>query len=161
MEKAKLQTLKLMSRWPRLRKSTKHSPIKSPHPKKYKTGSKSPQDDCIREAILMAVNSLTKKMDTQTEPLLKFERRTEENTAAITENKVNRGFAEKRQRASRGKQTAKESVTEQAGYNRKWNLSLAEKDGEAIREVVIGILTRVVPISVERLHETIDVVHRL
>ncbi|KAI4897981.1 hypothetical protein NFI96_031507, partial [Prochilodus magdalenae] len=65
-----------------------HTPIKSPHPKKYKKGNKNPQDDCIGEAILMAVNSLTEKMDTQTELLLKFERRIEENTAAIIENKA-------------------------------------------------------------------------
>ncbi|KAI4905601.1 hypothetical protein NFI96_006897 [Prochilodus magdalenae] len=104
-------------------------------------------------------------MDTQTELLLKFERRIEENTAAIIENKVNiEGLQRKVSELHEENKRLKESVTEQARYKRKWNLrlnSLAEKDGEDIREVVIGILTRVVPVSVERLRETIDVVHRL
>lgn len=40
-------------------------------------------------------------------------------------------------------------------------IGLPEKDGEDTREVVIGILTRVVPMSVERLRDTVDTVHRL
>ena len=58
----------------------------------------------------------------------------------------------------------KEACAEQTRYRRRWNLTmigLTEKDGEDTREVVIGILTRVVPMSVERLHDTVDTVHRL
>ncbi|CAL9703297.1 unnamed protein product [Knipowitschia caucasica] len=38
---------------------------------------------------------------------------------------------------------------------------LPEKDGEDTRERVIGILTRVVPLPVDRLCDTVDTVHRL
>ncbi|KAJ7988948.1 hypothetical protein DPEC_G00314480 [Dallia pectoralis] len=40
-------------------------------------------------------------------------------------------------------------------------IGLPEKEGEDTREVVIGILTRVVPMSVDRLRETVDTVHRV
>ena len=40
-------------------------------------------------------------------------------------------------------------------------IGLPEKDGEDTREVVIGILTRIVQMSVERLQDTVDTVHRL
>ncbi|KAL7857217.1 hypothetical protein SRHO_G00161160 [Serrasalmus rhombeus] len=104
-------------------------------------------------------------MDTQTELLRKFEKRIEENTAAIIENKENIELLRKKvSELLEENKRLKESVTEQARYKRRWNLrlnGLAEKDGEDTREVVIGILTRVVPISVERLRETVDIVHRL
>lgn len=38
---------------------------------------------------------------------------------------------------------------------------LPEKEGENTREAVIGILTRVVPLSVEKLRDSVDTVHRL
>ncbi|CAL8278506.1 unnamed protein product [Gadus morhua 'NCC'] len=40
-------------------------------------------------------------------------------------------------------------------------IGLTEKDGEDTREVGLGILTRVVPMSVERLRDTVDTVHQL
>ncbi|KAK7879280.1 hypothetical protein WMY93_033935 [Mugilogobius chulae] len=58
----------------------------------------------------------------------------------------------------------KESFADLARYKRRWNLrlnGLTEKESEDTRELVIGILTRVVPLSVERLRETVDTVHRL
>lgn len=141
-----------------------HTPIKSPHPKKQKKSNKDPHD-CIGDTILLAVNSLTTKMDTQTELLLKFERRIEENTAAIIENKENiEGLQKTVCELQEENKRLKESVAEQARYKRRWNLLLngvVEKDGEDVREIVLGILTRVVPISVERLRETVDSVHRL
>uniref|UniRef100_A0A087XR38 Endonuclease/exonuclease/phosphatase domain-containing protein n=1 Tax=Poecilia formosa TaxID=48698 RepID=A0A087XR38_POEFO len=47
---------------------------------------------------------------------------------------------------------------------RRWNLrvtGLPEKDDENLRESIIGILTRIIPVSVERLRDTVDTVHRL
>ena len=58
----------------------------------------------------------------------------------------------------------KEAHAEQTHYKRRWNLrmiGLTEKDGEDTREVGLGILTRVVPMSVERLRDTVDTVHQL
>ncbi|KAK1897818.1 LINE-1 type transposase domain containing protein 1 [Dissostichus eleginoides] len=58
----------------------------------------------------------------------------------------------------------RKSGEEQAHYKRRWNLrmnGLPEKEGENTREAVIGILTRVVPLSVEKLRDSVDTVHRL
>ncbi len=58
----------------------------------------------------------------------------------------------------------KSECDEHARYKRKWNLrvtSLPEKDDENVREMVIGILTRIITVSVERLLDTVDTVHRL
>ncbi|KAK9961844.1 hypothetical protein ABG768_007244, partial [Culter alburnus] len=38
---------------------------------------------------------------------------------------------------------------------------MPEKDDEKVQETVIGILTWIIPISVERLRDTVDTVHRL
>ncbi|TRY66072.1 hypothetical protein DNTS_034683 [Danionella cerebrum] len=58
----------------------------------------------------------------------------------------------------------REGMADLARYKQRWNLrlnGLPEKEGEDTRELIIGILTRVVPLSVERLRETVDTVHRL
>lgn len=58
----------------------------------------------------------------------------------------------------------KEKVLEDTRYKRRWNLrlmGLPEKENEKIRDVVIGILTRVVPMSVDQLRLEVDTVHRL
>lgn len=60
----------------------------------------------------------------------------------------------------------RKSVTclEQARYKRRWDLrlmGLPEKVKEDTRETVIGILTRVIPLSVKKLRESVDTVHRL
>ncbi|KAL0151687.1 hypothetical protein M9458_052986, partial [Cirrhinus mrigala] len=58
----------------------------------------------------------------------------------------------------------KSACEEHARYKRRWNLRLTglpEKDDENVRETVIGILIRIFPVSVERLRDTVDTVHRL
>ncbi len=58
----------------------------------------------------------------------------------------------------------KSECDEHARYKRRWNLRLTglpEKDDENVREMVIGILTRIIPVSVEKLRDTVDTVHRL
>ncbi|KAK7878314.1 hypothetical protein WMY93_034361, partial [Mugilogobius chulae] len=40
-------------------------------------------------------------------------------------------------------------------------IGLPEKENENTRETVIGILTRVIPVSVDKLRDTVDTVHRL
>ncbi|KAK7880199.1 hypothetical protein WMY93_033132 [Mugilogobius chulae] len=62
------------------------------------------------------------------------------------------------------KQILREKCLESERYKRRWDLRLVgvpEKDNEDTRDVVIGILTRVVPMSVEKLRDTVDTVHRL
>lgn len=130
-----------------------HTPIKNPLSKKQKKGCKSSREDCIGDTILEAVNALASKMDTQTELLKKFEKRITENSAAIVANKEHIvGLQEKVNKLQEENKRLKESILEQARYKRKWNLrlnGLPEKQGEDTREMVIGILTRVIPVSVE------------
>ena len=113
----------------------------------------------------MQCKTLTVKMDHQTELLKKFETRIEANTEAIKQNKQNiDGLQKKVIELHEENRRLKEAVAEQARYKRRWNLrlnGLPEKEGEDTKEIVIGILTRVVPISVDRLRETVDTVHRL
>lgn len=142
--------------------SRDHTPLKSPHPKKMK---QSDIEESTGAAILHAVQALTQKMEEQTELLKRFEKRIEANAAAAKENKEEIIKAKNEIHELRVQNLSmKRACEEQARYKRRWNLRLTglpEKEGEDAREVVIGILTRVVPLSVERLRETVDTVHRL
>lgn len=51
-----------------------HTPMKSPHPREQRKGNQNPHGGCTGGTILQAVNTLTVKMDTQTELLLKFDK---------------------------------------------------------------------------------------
>lgn len=58
----------------------------------------------------------------------------------------------------------REMSQENARYKRRWNLrlmGLPEKENEDTKEVVVGILTRVIPVVVDKLREMVDMVHRL
>lgn len=51
-----------------------------------------------------------------------------------------------------------------ARYKRRWDLrllGLLEKDNEDVKEAVIGILARVIPVAVDKIRELVDTVHRL
>lgn len=147
------------------RRNVNHTPIKSPKPKKLRGVSDQKEEEGASAAILHAIQVLTNKMDIQTELLKNFEKRIETNATAIKENKEE--IAELRERVDGLKKeniSLKNICEEHARYKRRWNLRLTglpEKDDENTRETVIGILTRVVPLSVERLRETVDTVHRL
>uniref|UniRef100_A0A1A8MRJ2 Uncharacterized protein n=1 Tax=Nothobranchius pienaari TaxID=704102 RepID=A0A1A8MRJ2_9TELE len=110
-----------------------HTPTENPNPKKKRgSGNQSVEDESTASAILKAVHALTVKMDEQT---------------ALLQNKLLCSLCE-----------------DQARYKRKWNLrliGLPEKSEENVRETVIGLLTRVVPVSVDKLRDTVDTVHRL
>ncbi|KAL7883463.1 hypothetical protein SRHO_G00011210 [Serrasalmus rhombeus] len=86
-------------------------------------------------------------MDNQTELLKGIEKRIEANTVAIDVNKK-----------------AISELQSTINHQQKGNLrvtGLPEKDDENMRETIIGILTKVIPVSVARLRETVDTVHRL
>lgn len=138
-----------------------HTPIKSPKPKKMKEKDNTE----IGAAILHAVQALTGKVDEQTELLKKLDKRIEANTTATRENKQEIILLKKKiDELKKENSTLKTATEEQARYKRRWNLRLTglpEKEGENTREIVIGILTRVVPLSVDRLRDTVDTVHRL
>lgn len=58
----------------------------------------------------------------------------------------------------------REMYKDNARYKRRWDirlLGLPEKDNEDVKETVIGILTLVVQVAVDKLQEMVDTVHRL
>lgn len=152
-----------------------HTPIKN----KKKSKRSKTQDDLAKDeidhnehakvdtanAILQAVHELTKKMDDQTQRFIRFEKLIGANSLAIDKNKKDISELQS-QVVHLKKENAilKSACEEHARYKRRWNLrliGLPEKDDENVRETVIGILTRIVPMSVERLRDTVDTVHRL
>lgn len=148
------------------KKNTSHTPIKSPNPKKIrKQSDRKDEEDSTSFAILQAVQALSQKMDEQTELLKSFDKRIAANAAAVNENKEDiQELKKKVDELQKENKSLRNASEEQARYKRRWNLRLTglpEKDGEDTREMVIGILTRVIPLSVDRLRETVDTVHRL
>lgn len=143
-----------------------HTPIKSLSAKKKLRGNQNEEEEEANSAaILKAVMALTTKMDAQTEMLKSFEKRIEANAIATKENRQEIAMLQKKIDAlHKEKREIKSACEEQARCKRRWNLrltGLSKKDGENTREVVIGILTRVVPLSVDRLRDIVDTVHRL
>ncbi|KAF5888126.1 cytoplasmic dynein 2 heavy chain 1-like protein [Clarias magur] len=143
-----------------------HTPTKSLNPKKARVArAQSLEDEDTAAAILHAVNALTQKMDEQTALLRKFEKCIHRNTTEIRKNKE--GITELQEKVielQKENKSLRSSWEEHGRYKRRWNLRLTglpEKDDENTRETVIGILTRVVPMSVDRLRDTVDTVHRL
>lgn len=164
------------------------TPVNSPQPKKSrKRGTKARDENA--NSFMLAIESVMKRFDgldgkleniearmnNVQEALKKFDaleiklqnidERTDTIKRATDENKEN---IEKLQRqveflATENK-SLKEKVLEAARYKRRWNLrllGLPEKEDEKTRDEVIGILTRVVPVSVDELRRNVDTVHRL
>ncbi|GAA6074209.1 uncharacterized protein LOC114565684 [Tachysurus ichikawai] len=143
-----------------------HTPIKQPNPKKPRHRRESEDVNATSIAILQTVQVLTKKMDEQTALLKSLDRRIEANTTATKENREEICVLQKKiEGLQKENSLLKDTCAEQTRYKRRWNLriiGLTEKDGEEdTRELVIGILTRIVPMSVEQLRDTVDTVHRL
>ncbi|KAK7905148.1 hypothetical protein WMY93_017755 [Mugilogobius chulae] len=112
-----------------------HTPLKAPHPKKKKRERN--YEETAIESVLKAVMEVKATLDQQTQ---KMDAQTE--LLKKVETKI-------------------EANTEKIKEN-KANIDMLQlKESEDTRELVIGILTRVVPLSVERLRETVDTVHRL
>lgn len=141
-----------------------HTPIKNKGRKKMKLHESEGKEDAAN-AILRAIGELNIKMDNQTELLKNIEKRIEANTVAIEANK--KVISELQVTVDHLKKEngmLKSSCEDHARYKRRWNLrvtGLPEKDDEDIRESIIGILTRIIPVSVDRLRDTVDTVHRL
>ena len=146
-----------------------HTPIKSPNPKKKKQlHTEHPEgrnDQSTSAAILLAVQTLTNKVDGQTAILISIQQRIGENATAIESNKKQISELQKDViDLRRANKKLKEDLAEHARYKRRWNLRLVglkEEEQEDTREVVIGILTRIVPVSVDQLRASVDTVHRL
>ncbi|KAK7921872.1 hypothetical protein WMY93_008774 [Mugilogobius chulae] len=140
----------------------------SPKKKKRERNYEETAIESVLKAVMEVKATLdqqTQKMDAQTELLKKVETKIEANTEKIKENKANIDMLQlKVSELQTENKSLKESFADLARYKRRWNLrlnGLTEKESEDTRELVIGILTRVVPLSVERLRETVDTVHRL
>ena len=115
--------------------------------------------------IYEAIQSVLQRFDTLDQRLKSFELRIEANTQAAKENKGDIGKMQK-QIASLKKENniLSEMCKDNARYKRRWDLrllGLPEKDNEDAKEAVIGILTRVIPVAVDKIREQVDTVHRL
>ncbi|XP_035995651.1 uncharacterized protein LOC118563811 [Fundulus heteroclitus] len=141
-----------------------HTPIKNKTKKKMKLQETECKEDTAN-AILRAIGELNTKMDNQTEILRSIEKRIEANTVAIDVNKKAITELQATVNLLKKENTAlRISCEDHARYKRRWNLrvtGLPEKDDENIRNSIIGILTRIIPVSVDRLQDTVDTVHRL
>ncbi|MED6270348.1 hypothetical protein CHARACLAT_009303 [Characodon lateralis] len=136
-----------------------HTPIKNKSKKKMKLQEPECKEDT---AILRAIGELNTKMDNQTLILKSIEKRIEANTVAIetaiSELQASINLLKKENTALRI------FCEDHPRYKRRWNLrvtGLPEKDDENLRESMIGILTRIIPVSVDRLRDTVDSVHKL
>ncbi|MEQ2278415.1 hypothetical protein XENORESO_018082 [Xenotaenia resolanae] len=116
-------------------------------------------------AILRAIGELNTKMDNQTINLKSIEKRIEANTVAIEVNKTAISEFQASVNLLKKENTAlRISCEDHARYKRRWNLrvtGLPEKDDENLRESMIGILTRIISVSMDRLRDTVNSVHRL
>ncbi|MEQ2176697.1 hypothetical protein GOODEAATRI_030681, partial [Goodea atripinnis] len=141
-----------------------HTPIKNKSKKKMKLQEPECKEDTAN-AILRAIGELNTKMDNQTIILKSIEQRIEANTVAIEVNKTAISELQASVNLLKRENTAlRISCEDHAHYKRRWNLrvtGLPEKDDENLRESMIGILTRIIPVSVDRLRDTVDSVHRL
>ncbi|KAL1275024.1 hypothetical protein QQF64_027838 [Cirrhinus molitorella] len=144
-------------------KNTKRSKVLDDHAKNEKLRDVHAKEDTV--AVLRAIQELTQKMDDQTQRFIRFEKQINANSSAIDKNKKDITELQS-QVVLLKKENAflKSACDEHARYKRRWNLRLTglpEKDEENVRETVIGILTRIIPVSVERLRDNVDTVHRL
>ncbi|KAL0190564.1 hypothetical protein M9458_013262, partial [Cirrhinus mrigala] len=145
-----------------------HTPLPSPNPKKVRTKTKDKlkePDEITNEVIFDAIQTLIKRFDEQDLRLKKIDKSMEENAHAVKENKKDIGKMRKEITDLRKENISlRQQCLEHARYKRRWDLrliGLPEKENEDTRETVIGILTRVIPWSVEKLRQSVDTVHRL
>ncbi|KAK2911962.1 hypothetical protein Q8A67_004095 [Cirrhinus molitorella] len=139
-------------------KNTKRSKVLDDHAKNEKLRDVHAKEDTV--AVLRAIQELTQKMDDQTQRFIRFEKQINANSSAIDKNKKDITELQS-QVVLLKKENAflKSACDEHARYKRRWNLRLTglpEKDEENVRETVIGILTRIIPVSVERLRDNVD-----
>lgn len=144
-----------------------HTPLQSPNPKKLKRRDES--KEVSMESIYDAIHTLSQRFEERLDAFERkfenFEQRIQNNEKGVTGNK-NEIIQLNAQvdRLTKENKELKERCREIERYGRRWNLKLIglpEKENEDIREMVIGILTRVIPISVEKLRDKVDTVHRL
>ncbi len=133
-----------------------HTPLPSPNPKKLRAKAKDNQPGEITiETVFNTIQALIKRFDEQDNRLKIFESRMEANTRAARENKEEISKMKEEVVSLREENISlKQMCLEQAKYKRKWNLrllGLPKKEKENTRENVIGILTRVIPLSVVKL----------
>ena len=158
-----------------------HTPLKNPNPAKKSRTKTSPEanGDISNQVLFNAIQSLSRKFDTQNDTFQAFELQLRENTEAVVKirqsvdlfsatlagvGKDVTTLQKKMGRLEKENAALRESCLEHARYKRRWSLLLngvPEKENEEIREEVIGILSKVVPLSIPQLQATVDTVHRL
>ena len=105
------------------------------------------------------------RFDEQEKRLQMFESRIEANSKAVKENKENIGKMQKQlETLTNENRSLKEMCLENARYKRWWDLrllGLKERENKDTKDMVVGILTRVIPVVVDKLREIVDAVHCL
>jgi len=144
-----------------------HTPLKSPNPKKLKRRDES--KEVSMESIYDAIHNLSQRFEERLDAFERkfesFDQRIQNNEKEVTENKKEIiQLKVQADRLTKENKELKERCREIERYGRRWNLKLIglpEKDNEDTRERVVGILTRVIPMSVEKIRDNVDTVHRL
>lgn len=144
-----------------------HTPVPSPNPKRLKSQEslKQVSNENIYEALLSLTKRFEERFDVLNKNLESFDLRIEANAKATKENRDDVDKLKVQiESLTKENKDLKEKCLESARYRRRWDLrliGLKEKDNENTRETVIGILTRVIPVSVEKLRDVVDTVHRI
>ena len=111
------------------------------------------------KSIFEAVQVVLMRFDEQDKHLQIFESRIEANSKAVEENKENTGKMQKQiETLTNENCSLKEMCLENAKYKRRWDLRLLrlrEQENEDTKNVVVGILTKVIPIAVDKLREMV------
>lgn len=154
------------------RKSSPVTPTKSTPPPPSKV--KSPQEPPVvpNEALVQAIEKLTAKIDNFGAQLREnsvivanISKLVEMNAAEIKDCKAKMQSVEKEMpRFVKENEELTEKVTELERYKRRWSLKihgLKEKDDEHIRDIVIGILSKIAPQWATSMETVVDTVHRL
>ncbi len=146
--------------------TNEHTPLPSPNPKKLKKNSMQEKEkEVSNKNIFDAVQAVLVKFGELDGRLKMFESLIEANAKAAKENKEDIGKIQKQiETLTNENRSLKEVCLENARYKRRWDLrllGLKEKENEDTKDVVVGILTRVIPVAVDKLRDMVDTVHRL
>lgn len=144
-----------------------HTPLPSPNPKKLKVRKETREVSMV--SLYDAIHALSQRFEERLDGLEKkfehFEQRIQANEKEMKENKEEiTQLKTKVESLTKENMELRERCREVERYKRRWNLKLIglpEKENEDTRETVIGILTRVIPMSVEKIRDKVDTVHRL
>lgn len=128
-------------------------------------GAREVDMESLYDAIQTLSQRFEERLDVLESKFENFEQRIQANEKETKENKeeINQ-LKTQVETLTKENRELRQRCREMERYRRRWNLKLIglpEKENEDTRETVIGILTRVIPMSVDKLRDKVDTVHRL